>query len=71
MKNLLGALIKESFYLNPLTARNFNIFEHSLLEDRLLHKGAWFAKHIGTHLSIQDRIKRSNFQNEISRSWKF
>ena len=39
--------------LNPLTARIFTVFGHSLLEDRTLHKEAWVAKHLGTHLSIQ------------------
>ena len=39
--------------LNPLSARIFTVFGHSLLEDRLLHKEAWVAKLLGTHPSIQ------------------
>ena len=38
---------------NPLTARIFTVFGHSLLEDRVLHKEAWVAKLLRTHLSIQ------------------
>ena len=41
------------YILNPLTARIFTVFGHSLLEDRALHKEAWVAKLLGTHLSIQ------------------
>ena len=37
---------------NPLSARIFTVFGHSLLEDRVLHKEAWVAKLLGTHLSI-------------------
>ena len=40
-------------HINPLTARIFTVFGHSLLEDRALHKEAWVAKLLGTHLSIQ------------------
>ena len=39
--------------VNPLTDRIFTVFGHSLLEDRALHKEAWVAKLLGTHLSIQ------------------
>ena len=39
--------------INPLSARIFTTFGHSLLEDRVLHKEAWVAKLLGTHLSIQ------------------
>ena len=45
--NCIGA------YLNPLTARIFTVFGHSLLEDRALRKEAWVVKLLGTHLSIQ------------------
>ena len=38
---------------NPLTARIFTVFGDSLLEDRALHKEAWVAKLLVTHLSIQ------------------
>ena len=38
--------------VNPLSARIFTVFGH-LLEDRVLHKEAWFTKLLGTHLSIQ------------------
>ena len=38
---------------NPLTARIFTVFGQSLLEDRALHKEAWVATLLGTHLSIQ------------------
>ena len=38
---------------NPLSARIFTTFGHSLLEDRVLHKEAWVAKLLGTHFSIQ------------------
>ena len=46
---------KISNVLNPLTARIFTVFGHfaRLLEDRALHKEAWVAKLLGTHLSIQ------------------
>ena len=40
-------------YFNPLTAMIFTVFGHSLSEDRALHKEAWVAKLVGTHLSIQ------------------
>ena len=30
--------------INPLTARIFIVFGHSLLEDKVLHKEAWVAK---------------------------
>ena len=36
--------------INPLSARIFTI--SGLLEDRVLHKEAWVAKLLGTHLSI-------------------
>ena len=39
--------------INPLSARIFTVFGHSLLEDRVLHKEAWVTKLLGTHLSIQ------------------
>ena len=42
-----------SVTVNPLSARIFTVFGHSLLEDRVLHKEAWVAKLLGTHLSIQ------------------
>ena len=38
--------------VNPLNVRIFTVFGHSLLEDSVLHKEAWVAKLIGTHLSI-------------------
>ena len=38
--------------LNPLTVRIFTAFGH-LLEGRVLHKEAWVAKLLGTHLSVQ------------------
>ena len=44
-------------YRNPLTARIFTVFGHSLLEDRALHKEAWVAKLLGTHLSIKGHKK--------------
>ena len=44
---------RNNFWLfNPLSARIFTVFGHSLLEDRVLHKEAWVAKLLGTHLSI-------------------
>ena len=36
-----------------LSARIFTVFGHIVLEDRVLHKEAWVAKLLGTHLSIQ------------------
>ena len=39
--------------ISPLSARIFTVLGHSLLEDRLLHKEAWVAKLLDTHLSIQ------------------
>ena len=44
---------------------NFSFTVFGLLEDRVLHKEAWVAKLLGTHLSIQVH-KRPNFQEEIS-----
>ena len=41
------------YHINPFSARIFTVFGHSLLEDRVLHKEAWVAKLLGTHLSIQ------------------
>ena len=41
----------------------------SLFEDGVLHKKAWVAKLLGTHLSIQVH-KRSNFQDEIFSHWQ-
>ena len=48
----------ESFYhiINPLSARIFTVFGR-LLKDRVLHKEAWIAKLLGTHLSIQAHKK--------------
>ena len=51
------------YILNPLTARIFTFFGHSLLEDRALHKEAWVAKLLGTHLSIQ-------VQKKVKFSWR-
>ena len=56
------------YLLNPLTARIFTASGHSLLEGRVLHKEAWVAKLLGTHLSIQVN-KKVNFRGEITRSW--
>ena len=42
-----------AYCINPLTARAFTLFEHSLLENRVLHKETWVAKLLGTHLSIK------------------
>ena len=36
-----------------LKVPGFSLFLDSLLEDRVLHKEAWVAKLLGTHLSIQ------------------
>ena len=47
--NIGGGL---NLLFNPLSARIFTVFGHSLLEDRVLHKEAWVAKLLGTHLSI-------------------
>ena len=56
-ERLLNLEYQNKIYLvilfNPLTARIFTVFGHSLLEDRALHKEAWVAKLLGTHLSIQ------------------
>ena len=47
-------IIKDNFHcFKSLSARIFTVFGHSLLEDRVLHKEAWVAKLLGTHLSIQ------------------
>ena len=53
MCSVLSCFCHFIFYINPLSARIFTVFGHSLLEDRVLHKEAWFAKLLGTHLSIQ------------------
>ena len=42
-----------SAVINPLTTGIFTVFGQSLLEGRVLHKEAWVAKLLGTHLSIQ------------------
>ena len=39
---------------NPLTATIFTVFG---LEGRVIHKKAWVAKLLGTHLSVQDHKK--------------
>ena len=49
----LSILSRKNLEVNPLTARIFTVFGHSLLEDRALHKEAWVVKLLGTHLSIQ------------------
>ena len=51
---LVSKLLSIFFYLiiNPLSARIFTVLDSSL-EDRVLHKEAWVAKLLGTHLSIQ------------------
>ena len=51
---------------NPLTAKIFTVFGR-LLESRMLHKEAWVAKLLGTHLSIQVHkkvklLRRDNWQ---------
>ena len=53
--------------INPITARIFTVFAHSLLEDRVLHKG---ARHSYVPISGYRTIKRSNFQDKLSRSWQ-
>ena len=42
-----------SLLINPLSTRIFTVFGHSLFEDRVLHKEAWVAKLLGTHLSVR------------------
>ena len=48
---------------NPLSARVFTIFGHSLLEDRVLHEEAWLAKLLGTHLNIQVHKKVKSWRD--------
>ena len=62
--NRINRLLNQKI-INPLTARIFTIFGHSLLEDRVLHKEAWVAKLLGTHLSIQvhKKVKFSRRDN--------
>ena len=56
---------------NPLTARIFTVFGHSLLEDRASHKEAWVAKLLGTHLSIQVHKKvKFSWRNNSSLALK-
>ena len=57
------------YFFNPLSARIFTDFELWLLEGRVLHNGAWVATLLGTLLGSRN-IKRSNFQNGISRPWQ-
>ena len=52
--------------INPFTARIFTVFGHSLLEDRVLHKEAWVATLLGTHLSIQVHKKVKFSERDIS-----
>ena len=40
--------LKTELYQNPLTAKIFTVFGHSLLKDRVLHKEAWVVKFLGT-----------------------
>ena len=64
MKLLVPFYIKER-HLYPFNCQDSG---HCLLEDRVLHKEAWVAKLLGTHLS--GSIKRSNFYDEITRHWQ-
>ena len=45
----------------------FTDFGHSLLEDRVIHKGAWVTAHLSILLRIQEQ-KEVKFQDEISRA---
>ena len=46
------------FIAKPLELPWFSLFlDISLFEDRVLHKGAWVAKLLGTRLTIQDKKK--------------
>ena len=52
--------------INPSYAKIFTVFGR-LLESRMLHKGSWVAKLLGTHLSIQVHkkvklLRRDNWQ---------
>ena len=49
---LFVVIVLKHCWFNPLTARIFTVFGHGLLEDRVLHKEAWVAKLLGTHLSV-------------------
>ena len=51
---------------NPLIGRIFTVFGHSLSENRVLHKEAWAAKLLGTHLSIQFHEKGKFSRRYIS-----
>ena len=51
---------------NPLTSRIFTVFGHSLLENRVLHKEAWVAALLDTHLSIQVHKKVKFSGRDIS-----
>ena len=60
--------ISQGFFaknLIHLSTRVFTIFRHSLLGDKVLHKEAWVAKLLGTHLSIQvhKKVKFSCWYN--------
>ena len=57
---------EEVLKFNLLTIRIFTVFEHSLLEDRVLHKEAWVVKLLGTHLSIQVHKKVEFSRRDIS-----
>ena len=52
---------------DSLIARIFTVFGHSLLGDRVLHKEAWVAKLLGTHLSVQvhKKVKFNNLPLEL------
>ena len=52
--------------LNPFTAKMFTILLTGLLEDRVLHKEAWVAALLGTHLSIQVQKKIKFSRRDIS-----
>ena len=51
---------------NPLSARIFTDFELKLLEDRVLHKGAWVATLLDTLLGVQDYKKVKFSGRDIS-----
>ena len=65
MWNYLHQSKVSSTIFNPLSARIFTVFGHSLLGDRVLHKEALVAKLLGTHLSIQVQ-KKVKFHGEIT-----
>ena len=54
-----------SFTIQPFNCQDFHCFLDSLLEDRVLHKEAWVATLLGTHLTVQVHKKAKFSRRDI------